>query len=72
MFSLLFYTSQPCLKTIYMNELPLLGSGRVLIREGALIKKFSSKGGRSFEKGALSRGAHLNKYIMLGVNYCAI
>ena len=35
----------------------------MLIREGELIKKFSSKGGRSFEKGALLRvGVHSNKY----------
>ena len=34
-----------------LNEHPLLGSGRALIQEGVLIKKFSSK------RGALSRGA---------------
>ena len=42
---------QLCPKIIYSNERPLVGSGGALIREGALIKEFSSKGGRSFERG---------------------
>ena len=32
-----------CLKIIYSNERPLLGSEGALIRERALIKKFSFK-----------------------------
>ena len=53
-FSPSFNTSQRCLKTVYSNERPLLGSGEVLIREGALIKTLPSKGGEggcSFERG---------------------
>ena len=62
MYCAIIYYSHLCLETIYSNEHPLLGSGMVLIQERALIKKFSS-GGRSFERGALSRGgAHSNKY----------
>ena len=37
-----FNITQLCLKTIYSSERPLLGSGGALIREGTLIKKFSS------------------------------
>ena len=70
MFSPSFNTPHLCLKTIYANERPLLGKGGTLIWEGALIKKFSSKGGRSFERGALSRGgAHSNKYGMRTFTY---
>ena len=37
--------------SIYVNERPLLGNGEALIREGALIKKISLKGGPSFKRG---------------------
>ena len=51
------------LRIIYSTERSLLRSGGALIREGELIKEFSSEGERSFERGALSRaGAHSNKY----------
>ena len=50
MFCAIINTPHLCLETIYSNERALLGSGGALIREGALIKKFS--------KG----GAHSNKY----------
>ena len=60
-----FKTPHLCLKTIYSNECPLLGSGGALIQEEALIKKFSSKGG-----GALFRvGALIRKNTVLKIGY---
>ena len=48
--------------TFYLNEYSFYGRGVTLIWEGALTEKFSSKEGRSLERGALSRGGtHSNK-----------
>ena len=63
-FSPSFNTPQLCFETIYSNERPVLGSGGILIREGALIKKFHQKGAL-FREGV----AHLNNY---GIKFISI